>query len=219
MTDLPTPRPTPFNLLVYTHTHTYVHRRRWMRRRCLSESPRSRVWWYVLSLVASSFSLSPLPPFLARAHTHTHSLARSLSLPPSLSPSLSLVCYITACNSPLSLPREALSSPTMLFSWQGATKKAERFSAQFYTLNWLERQGAGWTGEGACVALWQPRPGAPKIATLLLDDLAFFTNVRCKADVKLDSSMKVEMSRCLSMGARARQQGRQTGRGVVGRGR
>ena len=103
-------------------------------------------------------------------------------------------------------------------SWQGATKKAERFSAQFYTLNWLERQGAGWTGEGSCVALWQPRPGAPKIATLLLDDLAFFTNVRCKADVKLDSSMKVEMSRCLPVGARARQQGRQKGRGVGGRG-
>ena len=94
MTDLPTPRPTPFNLLVYTHTHTYVHRRRWMRRRCLSEFPRSRVWWYVLSLVASSFSLSPLPPFLARAHTHTHSLARSLSPPPpSLSLSLSRVLY------------------------------------------------------------------------------------------------------------------------------
>jgi hypothetical protein len=36
---------------------------------------------------------------------------------------------------------------------------------------------------------------APKIATVLLEDLAFFTNVRCKADVKLDSPMKVEMSR------------------------
>ena len=38
---------------------------------------------------------------------------------------------------------------------------------------------------------------APKIATVLLEDLAFFTNVRCKADVKLDSQVKVEMSRCV----------------------
>jgi hypothetical protein len=39
-----------------------------------------------------------------------------------------------------------------------ATKKAERFSAQFYTLNWLKRH-PGWAGSGTCVALWQPRPG------------------------------------------------------------
>ena len=74
----------------------------------------------------------------------------------------------------------------------GAAKKAERFSSQFYTLHWL-MQNPEWRGAGTCCALWQPRPGVPKIATVLLDDLAFFTNVRCKKDVKTDGEMAVKL--------------------------
>ena len=73
-----------------------------------------------------------------------------------------------------------------------AVKKAEKFTQQFYTLNWLQSQPE-WKGEGTCCALWQPRPGAPKVATVLLKDLAFFTNVGCKQDVKLDSDMGVQL--------------------------
>lgn len=73
-----------------------------------------------------------------------------------------------------------------------AAKKAERFSAQFYTLNWLAANPT-WSGDGTCCALWQPRPGAPKIATVMLRDLAFFANVRCKQDVQVDNDMNVSL--------------------------
>jgi len=75
-----------------------------------------------------------------------------------------------------------------------AVKKAERFTSQFYTLKWLQSQ-PDWKGEGTCCALWQPRPGAPKVATVLLKDFAFFTTVACKADVKLDSDIGVQLTR------------------------
>jgi len=94
---------------------------------------------------------------------------------------------------PLLTEDELLERVTDTEEQVGATKKAERFSSQYYTLNWL-KENPEYKGSGTCCALWQPRPGAPKIATVLLEDLAFFANVRCKQDVKTDEEMSVELS-------------------------
>ena len=58
----------------------------------------------------------------------------------------------------------------------GSSKKAERFSSQFYTLNWLHNH-PNWKGPGTCCALWQPRPGVPKVATVSL----LYVVVNCAA--------------------------------------
>lgn len=70
---------------------------------------------------------------------------------------------------------------------QMLNKRAERFSKQHWTLVWMSRCEQ-WKGSGTCVDVRQTRPGGPRVATVLIQELGFMCQVPSSPSFSFSSS-------------------------------
>jgi len=83
-----------------------------------------------------------------------------------------------------------------------AVKKCERFSRQWYALRFLQGH-ADWEGEGVVLNTWQPKPLAPRVATVLIVELGLFASVKLRKETRPDEYIPVKLKEVKLVGMRA----------------